>query len=243
MLLAGCGGGTQGVTAEQLVGVWRQEDHQALADSLETAYEAYFTEDGRLYILVSSDALDIGYHTRTLECAYSVENGALHWAQSGAENALSGAVTDIRPKADHIVLTVREGSRKRSVTLIKVSDAVPDAYTPEGAAQAAAEEQARREEIIAFSEKLSAQTGLPLQVDEGEDFLLDVPGGVGFSSGEAKLHITQGKYAEGDETIGYTVAVPSGAMYYSAPCYVVEGYAVVFDSGEAPKEWREALTG
>lgn len=245
ILLTGCGGGeaARDVTADQLVGVWQQDNYQTLLSNRETAYEVYFTEDELLYILVSFDALDIGYHTEILECSYSVADNALRWAESDKKCYLSGNVTDIQVKSGRVVLTVREGGRKKRVALRKARDAVPDAYTKDGKKQALARKQALREEIIAFSEQLSERTGLPVRVNEEEDFLLDVPESVYFSSGDVNFHITQGKYAEGDERSGYTIAIPSGAMNYYAPCYVVDGYAIVFDvySGDIPQEWQNAL--
>lgn len=246
ILLTGCGSGktSQDITTEQLTGVWQQNNYQTLSDNRKTAYKVYFTDDGLLYILVSSDALDIGYHTDILECSYSVESSnALHWVETDKKGPLSGDVVDIQVKAGRIVLTVREGDRKRRVALIKMADAVPHAYTTDGKAQALAREQALREEIIGFSEQLCEQTGLPIRVKEEDDFLLDVPGSVHFFSGDVNFHITQGKYAEGNESRGYTIAVPSGAMNYYAPCYIVGDYAIVFDSysGDVPLGWESVL--
>ncbi len=245
MLLAGCGGreAARDITTGQLVGVWRQKNYRTLSDNRETVYKIYFTDDGRMYVFASFDALDIGDHTETLECGYSIEDNALRWTENDEKGYRSIAVADIQIEADRIVMTVRKSGNGRKITLIKASDTVPYAYTKEGMEQASGRKQALREEIIAFSEQFGERAGLPIRVNEEEKFILDVPGSVHFSSGDVNFHITQSKYAAGDGTYGYTIAIPSGAMNYFAPCYIVDGYAIVFDfyTGDIPQEWQNAL--
>lgn len=245
-LFVGCGGGGEAArdsTVEQLVGVWRQHDAEALAGSGETAYEIYFTDDGWMYIQASFDALDVGCHIETLECAYRVEGGALLWEERGENNYLSGEIVDIQVGQDRIILLLKEGDGERKVTLEKTADPIPAAYTQQGKEQQGAQRQILREEIIAFSRQLGEQAGLPVRLNEEEEFLLDIPESLHFSSGDANFHITQGIHAQSDAYGDYSIAIPEGALYYFAPCYVVGEYAIIFDSwsGEVPSEWQEAL--
>ncbi|MDR0840369.1 MAG: hypothetical protein LBN26_03155 [Christensenellaceae bacterium] len=253
-LLTGCGGGRDvnvdigafdkpatGVADESLAGVWRQENHSALINARKDAWEVYLTGDGLMYVLRSSDATDIGYHTDVLECEYRVENGSLRWAITDDSGYSSADVSDIQPEKDKLILYKAPGGEK--ITLIKTAAEVPFGYTRAGREQAYADERAEQEGILAFAAALSEKMNLPVVLNEDARFELDVPQGMQFSSGAVNFHITSGKNAVSQGVDEYYVEVPSGAMYFSAKCYLLGDYAVVFDSYDAdfPPEWKQVL--
>ncbi len=118
-----------GVTAEQLVGVWRQEDYWDLRNHNETAYEAVFTEDGKMYLTAYKFVPDAGEITETLKCGYNVENGALRLLEDAADDNLDDMVTELSARSDNIVLTVQDERKKSRIELIKTTEEIPKLYT------------------------------------------------------------------------------------------------------------------
>ncbi len=130
-LFAGCGGAKlpEGFTAEQLVGVWRQEDYWDLRNHNETAYEAVFTEDGTMYLTAYKFVLDAGEITETLECGYSVEDGALRLLEDALDGNLDDMVTELSVRSGTIVLAVQDKREKSRIELIKTTEEIPKLYT------------------------------------------------------------------------------------------------------------------
>ncbi|MDL2238540.1 hypothetical protein LJC56_12075, partial [Christensenellaceae bacterium OttesenSCG-928-K19] len=213
----------------------------------ETVYEIFFTDDDQMYIIASSLGTDFAPPAYTLECGYSIENGSMHWAETGGNASVSDGIAEIQARPDRIILSVKGGSGNRKLTLTKISDTVPLEYTLEGKEQivdeAAASEQETREGIISFAAELSDKTGLPIELNEDEQFQLTVYPGVQFASDGANFYISpaENTYMLGDND--YYIDVPDGAMYTSVPCFVIGEYAIIFDSysGEAPLAWQSAL--
>ncbi len=119
----------EGFTAEQLVGVWRQEDYWDLRNHNETAYEAVFTEDGTMYLTAYKFVLDAGEITETLECGYSVENGALRLLEDALEGNLDDMVTELSVRSGKIVLSVQDKRKTSRIELIKTTEEIPKLYT------------------------------------------------------------------------------------------------------------------
>ncbi len=232
------------LTVETLVGVWQQEDYSALAAAGKTAYKLFFTGDGRLFVETPTFGLDHAPSHNTVEYSYRVTNQELHWEEAGESGGSASTILDIRFEAGGMVLSVEKAGDKQTITLTKTSDEIPFGYTQANQDGIASTLQEQRDEIIAFASRLSEKTGLPLKPGDAEDFTLSVFQGVPFLSGEARLHITPDKNAKQWGVDDHYVEVPTGAMYVTIPCYVVDGYAIVFDSysdDEPPPEWREAL--
>ncbi len=241
-----------GLTAEQLIGVWRQENHEELTDNMDLAFELCFTDEGMMYITQYVLALDAGYIPNTLECDYSVENGVIIINKISEHSWIEEWISDVSFADGSIVFTtlVYDENGRERIEVFKTSDEVPDKFTTQGRELIADTKNSMREraraDIIAYSEELSERTGLSLEVIEDTSFNSMIIQSVHFTSGDDNFYIVQRAWANVEyyDPLGYYELIQKeGAWVQTRPCYIVDKYVIVFEGWEPepPEAWREFL--
>lgn len=262
--LAGCDGMGQDLTYKKLVGVWQEKNFKELQEDRQIAYELYFTDDGVLVVNVAQDVMDDSYRTVSTEYGYAIKDNSLCWGEPawhGGFDPVDGMEILVGKREITLVFSGRYEREDR--TLKRVSRTVPYGNMQNEKKQIEKERkekrQADRDRILAFAADLGEETGLTISPCGESGSLFTVDQGLQFTSCGARLHITFSENAKPLGTGGYYVsaqmrvmneevhyeAAPTGPAYYHAPCFVYNGFAIVFDtySDEIPQEWREALSG